>query len=119
MCTDGINSYTCNCSTGYTGSDCETDIDDCQPDLCQNGGTCNDLVNGYNCACPACFMGDNCELSDNSCVCPGKFIYVPQMRLYTYMNCMNCIMHKLVNNNWMYCYTCKLDRTSYLAKLHL
>ena len=25
-CTDGIDEYTCNCSIGYTGADCETGI---------------------------------------------------------------------------------------------
>ena len=27
-----------------------TDIDDCTPDPCQNGGTCTDGVNDYTCA---------------------------------------------------------------------
>ena len=42
---DGINSYTCLCSgTGYTGSRCETNVDDCSSSACQHGGTCVDQV---------------------------------------------------------------------------
>ena len=35
-----MNSYTCDCAAGYTGTDCSTNIDDCGDDSCQNGGTC-------------------------------------------------------------------------------
>ena len=35
-----MNSFTCACTAGYTGSICQTDIDDCSPNMCQNGGTC-------------------------------------------------------------------------------
>lgn len=38
--------------TGYVGSQCQTDVDDC--DLrkpCENGGVCYDLVNDYLCIC--------------------------------------------------------------------
>ena len=38
---DGAAGYTCTCETGYTGTDCDMNIDDCDPNPCQNGGTCN------------------------------------------------------------------------------
>ena len=38
-----------------------SDINDCDPDPCQNGGICNDETNGYNCNCPSGFTGDDCE----------------------------------------------------------
>ena len=31
------------------------DIDDCDPDPCDNNGTCIDEVNGYTCNCRAGF----------------------------------------------------------------
>ena len=42
------------------------DIDDCDPNLCENGATCTDLVDDYNCTCSANeeFFGDNCESKD-------------------------------------------------------
>ena len=40
-CTNaGEGSYTCSCPMGYTGTNCEIEIDNCQLDPCQNGGEC-------------------------------------------------------------------------------
>jgi Notch-like protein len=46
-CTDGVDMFTCSCPAGYTGQECQTNIDDCSPDPCQNGGTCVDGVDSY------------------------------------------------------------------------
>lgn len=32
--------YTCVCDDGYTGDDCDTDINECDTDPCYNDGTC-------------------------------------------------------------------------------
>ena len=37
---DGVNSYSCLCVAGFTGSRCETNIDECISDPCENGGNC-------------------------------------------------------------------------------
>ena len=37
------------------------DIDECDPDPCQNGTTCNDQVNGYTCDCYAGYTGTDCQ----------------------------------------------------------
>ena len=37
------------------------DIDECDPNPCQNGGTCNDGINSYKCECVSGFNGTNCE----------------------------------------------------------
>jgi len=30
----------CSCMTGYNGKNCEVDINYCDPNPCENGGTC-------------------------------------------------------------------------------
>ena len=44
---DGILSYTCTCPSGYTGTQCQADIDDCSPNPCMNGGDCLVNCTGY------------------------------------------------------------------------
>ncbi|XP_060587175.1 microfibril-associated glycoprotein 4-like isoform X2 [Ruditapes philippinarum] len=39
-----------------------TDIDECESNPCQNGGTCNNLVANYTCTCPDLWEGYNCEV---------------------------------------------------------
>ncbi|XP_060606389.1 fibropellin-1-like isoform X5 [Ruditapes philippinarum] len=83
----------CNCSgSGFTGSNCTINIDDCVDMPCLNGGTCNDGVNSYVCACQPGFTGQNCEIIDDcvsmpcanngscidgvdevTCICTGQF----------------------------------------------
>jgi Notch-like protein len=41
--------------SGYTGSICETDIDECASTPCLNGGTCTQGVASYTCTCAAGF----------------------------------------------------------------
>ena len=52
----------CQCVAGYTGSECENNIDECDPDPCKNGGTCTDDINGYNCTCVPGYTGSDCEI---------------------------------------------------------
>ena len=66
-CVDGVNSYSCNCSVGYTGElfpiDRNTnfiDIDDCVNHTCANRGLCVDRVNSYSCNCSAGYTGERC-----------------------------------------------------------
>ena len=57
------------CSPGYTGQDCDVDIDDCASNPCENEGRCIDGVNLYTCDCTDTgFMGDNCEFDIDECL---------------------------------------------------
>ena len=58
---DGAN-HVCICSPGYTGSNCEVNIDDCNPNPCVYG-TCKDGVNGFLCECDSeQITGYQCEV---------------------------------------------------------
>lgn len=61
VCTDHLNGYMCSCSTGYTGEQCETNIDDCVNHPCLHGGTCIDGINSYSCHCSLPYDGDRCQ----------------------------------------------------------
>ena len=67
-CVDGINSYNCNCNVGYSGDNCETNIDDCASNPCLNGGTCNDGINSFTCSCVLGYDDDNCESNTDECL---------------------------------------------------
>ena len=69
---------TCQCNAGFTGSECETNIDDCLPNPCQNGGNCSDGINMYTCMCAEDFEGENCTDYNGRCLdnyLTGKLIW--------------------------------------------
>lgn len=49
QCLDAGNVHYCHCQAGYTGSYCEEQVDECNPNPCQNGATCTDFLGGYTC----------------------------------------------------------------------
>ncbi|XP_030844605.1 fibropellin-1 isoform X7 [Strongylocentrotus purpuratus] len=44
-----------------------TDINDCSPDPCENGGTCSNGVNTFTCACHLGYTGPTCGTDINDC----------------------------------------------------
>ena len=41
------------------------DINECESNPCENGGTCMDLEDGYNCACELGFTGTVCQTGNS------------------------------------------------------
>ncbi|XP_019616636.1 PREDICTED: sushi, von Willebrand factor type A, EGF and pentraxin domain-containing protein 1-like [Branchiostoma belcheri] len=59
-CVDQLRDYSCICKAGFTGQNCEINIDDCEDNVCQNNATCLDGVGNYTCLCSEGFVGDFC-----------------------------------------------------------
>ncbi|KAL7844777.1 hypothetical protein SRHO_G00233160 [Serrasalmus rhombeus] len=66
-CINGKDRYICECLLGYTGTNCEVEVDECESDPCENGATCNDLMGLYTCDCVKGFSGLNCEINIDEC----------------------------------------------------
>lgn len=54
--------------TGFTGTQCEIDIDECKDNPCLNGGVCRDLINSFQCSCAIGFTGSRCQINIDDCV---------------------------------------------------
>ena len=65
-CVENLNFYTCVCNGGYTGADCDIDIDECASSPCING-ECANIIDSYVCVCPAGFTGTHCETNIDEC----------------------------------------------------
>ena len=66
-CVDKLFRYECVCEPGWTGLDCDVNIDDCASNPCQNNGLCTDDVNGYSCICEPGFTGKSCQHTVDFC----------------------------------------------------
>jgi hypothetical protein len=55
------------CNTGFSGSLCEEDVNDCTHNPCQNGGKCLDRLNDFECRCVPGFVGVLCQDNVDDC----------------------------------------------------
>ena len=67
-CINTAGSYKCTCASGYTGINCETNIDECNSNPCLNSGSCTDGINEYTCICANGFTGQHCEADIDECL---------------------------------------------------
>ncbi|CAB4012859.1 fibropellin-1 isoform X4 [Paramuricea clavata] len=60
---------TCSCHSGFTGSRCDVDIDECKesPGICQNRANCTNTNGSYTCTCTAAYTGRNCSINIDDC----------------------------------------------------
>ncbi|TRY75103.1 hypothetical protein TCAL_09357 [Tigriopus californicus] len=68
-CIDDINSFSCQCSPGFSGQYCEDSVDTCTPNPCLNGGTCLNGVPGYSCVCSKGYQGPDCGQTNDDDEC--------------------------------------------------
>ncbi|XP_076880331.1 neurocan core protein isoform X2 [Brachyhypopomus gauderio] len=54
-------------SDGDNGTSPNSDVDDCQSNPCQNGGTCIDEVDSFVCLCLPSYGGSTCEKDTEGC----------------------------------------------------
>lgn len=56
-----------NISKGFGGTNCQTQINYCNPNPCINGN-CTQLIGSYGCVCPQGYAGSRCETYLNQCI---------------------------------------------------
>lgn len=76
-CIDLVNTYSCQCRPGYTGSNCEHRISACDSNPCMEGGTCRSVDDiSYHCVCPYGFTGRRCEVRGITCIDSLVLVYI-------------------------------------------
>ena len=62
-----IDRCVCQCDAGWEGDFCETKIDQCKDNPCENGATCIDHINSFSCECSLGWKGPTCSILTNDC----------------------------------------------------
>ncbi|XP_053376814.1 delta-like protein C [Mercenaria mercenaria] len=66
-CVEGADNYTCSCTDGFRGRNCE-ELDRCSTGPCKNNGTCVEGADNYTCSCTDGFRGRNYEEEAEPCL---------------------------------------------------
>ena len=68
-CTNDLDSYTCVCNAGYTGADCDVDIDECllMERVCSGHGNCSHGIASFTCSCYLGYTGQRCGTDTDEC----------------------------------------------------
>jgi len=67
-CSSSGTDYTCACTAGYDGPNCDNDIDDCATVVCNNGGVCIDGIESATCDCSGTgYSGTGCDTLVQNC----------------------------------------------------
>ncbi|CAF4191046.1 unnamed protein product, partial [Adineta steineri] len=63
-----VDGYSCSCSQGFNGSNCEIDNRPCQSNTCWNNGICNQTSDTtFECLCKPEWIGIHCEIQIDYC----------------------------------------------------
>ncbi|KAJ8368497.1 hypothetical protein SKAU_G00085250 [Synaphobranchus kaupii] len=62
-----VEIFNCSCLPGFSGMACESDINECEGDPCQNRGTCVNHLGGFSCHCMRGFSGKYCHADVDEC----------------------------------------------------
>ncbi|XP_078617279.1 uncharacterized protein LOC144885271 [Branchiostoma floridae x Branchiostoma japonicum] len=66
-CENKDGGYKCTCSPGWTGQNCQQDINECaMRNICQHG-SCENNNGGYKCTCSPGWIGWKCQQDINEC----------------------------------------------------
>ncbi|XP_078685400.1 uncharacterized protein LOC144918448 isoform X6 [Branchiostoma floridae x Branchiostoma belcheri] len=65
-CNNSVGTYTCDCTLGYSGHDCDVPV--CSGDVCLYGSTCVTNSTHWSCLCAEGYQGIRCENDTNECL---------------------------------------------------
>merc|ERR1719317_421036 len=67
-CVNIYNGHVCLCKEGFTGRECEFDVNECVVDNpCENDAVCINEVGDFRCECTEGFTGKTCSTDVNEC----------------------------------------------------
>ena len=65
---DLIECSDCVCLSGFSGSQCSEDIDECSLTGACVRGDCTNMLGGYSCACHDGYTGQSCDVNIDECL---------------------------------------------------